>query len=236
MLSRRKDNKHFVIFKKRSGICLFMNIMDKEQKSSGPNFEDNGGWGEKLNNFFKNNFSYILLIVALIIIVGGIFLYFHKHANVGTANITNNAENTAVATNSSTAATTVATSSYGSTDLNPNQISNQVNTYKQDNGTVVSNDKITLQAAKGDSISSLALKASETYESQHNVSVSAEREIYIQDYMQKNTGTYLLAQGQEIAFSNSLMQQAIQASSKLTPAQLKNLDKYVELVPQLSKK
>ncbi len=224
----------------------------KEQPSfpaGGPQFGDYDGWGKKAGNFFKGRGGYVLPILALAILIGGIYFYAHKHTKAPLANITSTAQtatlNTTAASTPSSAATSLQAATTQKASGTTATTSHQSATFATTTpsattptpGTVAaSKSEYVATAATGDSISSLALQAAEQYmqTNKPNFTVTPEHEIYIQDYIQKNTGSYLMHVGQSVKFSNSLIAQAISASSHLTQSQLHNLSKYVTLEPQLT--
>ncbi len=86
-------------------------------------------------------------------------------------------------------------------------------------------------AEAGDSITTLARRALKQYLADNKgLNLSAEKKIYIEDYMQKKTGDYWLDLGQEITFSEKLIKEAINHTQQLTPQQLNNLHQYTVLV------
>jgi len=85
-------------------------------------------------------------------------------------------------------------------------------------------------AKEGDSITTLARRALSNYLKENNLSLSPEKRIYIEDYLQKKTGDYWLNIGQKITFSQTLIKEAISHSQELTNSQLNNLHQYAVLV------
>jgi hypothetical protein len=90
---------------------------------------------------------------------------------------------------------------------------------------------IVVVAIKGDSTTTLARKAAADYINTNNVGgLTPAHKIYIEDYMRKATSAQSIHPGTEIAFSNDLINNAIESSLTLTNAQLQNLDRYAQNV------
>ncbi|MEA3323154.1 MAG: hypothetical protein U9Q12_02935, partial [Patescibacteria group bacterium] len=90
---------------------------------------------------------------------------------------------------------------------------------------------IIVVAIPGDSTTTLARKAAADYISGNNISgLTPAHKIYIEDYMRKAKGTQNIYPGTELAFSNDLINSAIEKSRALTDTQLQNLDRYAQNV------
>lgn len=90
-------------------------------------------------------------------------------------------------------------------------------------------------AVAGDSVTTLSRKALRNYlEKNNDSSLTAEHKIYIEDYMRKHVGhSGTLHVGNEITFSKTLINDAIEKSKTLTDNQLENLKKYSARVSNL---
>jgi hypothetical protein len=88
----------------------------------------------------------------------------------------------------------------------------------------------------GEGITHLARRALRNYlsEKPQNFEVTPEHKIYIEDYIAKKLGGGWLTLGEKMEISGKLLQEAIDASSSLTPEQLQNLTQFSQLVPSLS--
>ncbi len=99
------------------------------------------------------------------------------------------------------------------------------------------NSNIVASAAKGNGATHLARQALKEYlkdKSDLAGQLKAEHKIYIEDYLQKHVQRpKALKVGDEIAFSDSLIKDAIDQAQKLTDKQINNLHKYVLLAPSL---
>jgi outer membrane biosynthesis protein TonB len=90
---------------------------------------------------------------------------------------------------------------------------------------------IVVVAVHGDSTTTLARKAAADYISTNNIGgLTPAHKIYIEDYIRKATSAQNIYPGTEIAFSNDLINSAIESSRTLTDAQLQNLDRYAQNV------
>jgi hypothetical protein len=97
---------------------------------------------------------------------------------------------------------------------------------------------INAKAAKGNGATHLARYALKEYlkdKPELANQLKVEQKIYIEDYLRKHVDKLprTLKVGDEISFSEDLIKIAIGESQKLTDKQLKNLQKYVPLVPSL---
>lgn len=95
---------------------------------------------------------------------------------------------------------------------------------------------ISVKAAKGEGATHLARQALKEYIKDKDLknTLSPEQKIYIEDYLQKKSGAPKSMEiGQEIGFSQDLMEEAIDSAQNLSDSQLQNLQKYVPLVPSL---
>ena len=87
-------------------------------------------------------------------------------------------------------------------------------------------EKVYIETAEhGEGITHLARKALRAYlrERGENIALTKAHKIFIEDYMQNKTGDRWLKLGEKISFSESLIEEAIEASLKLTDAQLQNI-------------
>lgn len=90
-------------------------------------------------------------------------------------------------------------------------------------------------AQAGEGVTHLARKALDNYLKEKGVSfnLTPEHKVYIEDYIKDKTGEKWLTVGETLSFSESLIAEAIQAAENLTPEQLKNLEQYSALIPNL---
>jgi len=207
--------------------------MDQKKKELGPKLQSEQGWGGKISRWLKNNFASVILpIIAILVLVGGIYVYSRHGA-------TPSSPTTSIATS------TISTSSTVSSATPTSQIQKEQKTAEtakklketQTGGPTSSlaQNTYTEIAQRGDSITTLARKALADYLNNHKIdfNLTAEHKIYCEDYIQNRTGTYWLKIGQKLSFSSNLIKEAIQASESLTPSQLSNLSKYAKMVPSL---
>ena len=118
-----------------------------------------------------------------------------------------------------------------------NEIPQSPQIINRDEPTIkVSGQAIAVKASKGEGATHLARRALKEYIKDKGLkdALKAEQKIYIEDYLQKNSGSPKSMEiGQEISFSRDLMEEAVQNAQNLSDAQLQNLQKYVPLVPSL---
>lgn len=81
----------------------------------------------------------------------------------------------------------------------------------------------------------LARRALKNYLREHSqdFEVRPEHKIYIEDYLAKSLGGKWLRAGEEIGFSEELIQEALNKAKNLTQPQLENLTQFVKLVPNI---
>ena len=99
-------------------------------------------------------------------------------------------------------------------------------------------DNITVAATKGQGATHLARQALKTLlkeKPELASALNAEQRIYIEDYLRKHvTGLPdTLQVGDQITFSDALLNDAIDRAQQLSPDEIKNLGQYVPLVPSL---
>ncbi|PJE58054.1 MAG: hypothetical protein COU81_02800 [Candidatus Portnoybacteria bacterium CG10_big_fil_rev_8_21_14_0_10_36_7] len=184
---------------------------------SGPQFEQE----ESQESWIKTNQGKMTtLLAALIILIGGLYLFKSNSSN-NTASVVDTLQ----------------------TETNDKQAS----TNDQANSTdapikmeTVTDTEIKEVAQKGDGLTHLARRATKTYlESNNdlNSTITKEQKIYIEDYLAKQLKTRRAGKGlevnEEVNLSKELVNNAIEASQKLNQKQLDNLTKYTQLVPSL---
>ena len=89
-----------------------------------------------------------------------------------------------------------------------------------------------MTAQPGEGITHLARRSLKTYleEKGTDFNLTPEHKVYIEDYIQKQTGDRWLMLGETLTFSEELIVEAIQKAQELTPDQLENLKQYSALV------
>lgn len=91
-------------------------------------------------------------------------------------------------------------------------------------------------AQKGDGITHLARRALKRYleERGGTIKLSQGQKLFVEDYLQKKTGSYWLFLGEKISFSQELIEEAIEHAQKLTQEQIAHLDQLAQSVPGLN--
>lgn len=87
-------------------------------------------------------------------------------------------------------------------------------------------------AQPGEGVTHLARRALKSYleEKGNDFNLTPEHKIFIEDYIQNQTGESWLMLGETLTFSEELIAEAIQKALQLTPDQLENLKQYSALV------
>ena len=90
-------------------------------------------------------------------------------------------------------------------------------------------------AQDGEGITHLARRAVKDYldRTGQGADLTAEHKVYIEDYLQKNTGEQWLGLGEKVSFSEDLIREAVENSRQLTQEQLANLQQYSAQVSSL---
>lgn len=196
------------------------------------------GWGSKIAKWIKNNFSAIILpIIALIILGGGIYLYSQQKGEG--LDITQKELESGITTIDLEETEPIVEEELAEEELIEQEPEETTAVVEQDKKDIVIShiDKNIYQekADLGEGITHLARKALKEYLLDKNLELTAEHKIFIEDYMQNQTGTRSLDLNEEIVFSRSLIEEAIGQAQQLTDLQLQNLEQYSQLVPSLLK-
>jgi hypothetical protein len=90
---------------------------------------------------------------------------------------------------------------------------------------------ITVTAVYGDSMTTMARKATTEYITKNNITdLTKAHRIYIEDYLRKHQTYRRLHPDTSMEFSHAQINEAIQNAQNLTEAELKNLDRYAQNV------
>lgn len=196
--------------------------------TSGPQFntENKGGWGKRFKEWInKYGSSVILPIIALSILAGGIYLYSSQETENATLSLGENSE-VAQEDFNLTEESILAEESVESAqkEIKKEEVKTIIPESRKENGTIVE------KTAPGEGVTHLARRALKNYIKDNPENLTDEHKIYIEDYLKDSVGSRPLEVGEEIAFSEDLIKEAISASLELTPEQLNNLEKYSVLV------
>ena len=192
----------------------------KSPSTGGPRFGSakKDGSGEGTRGWFnKYGSSVILPIIALLILAGGIYIYASQKSQEET--ILSFEEELTASLEEGIA---------GLTEELAGQEEEIIEIIipegRKEAGTIIE------KAVRGDGITHLARRALKDYLEDNSQELTNEHKIYIEDYLKDNVGSRLLEVDEEIAFSEDLIKEAIDASLQLTLEQLKVLEKYSALV------
>lgn len=183
--------------------------------------EGTRGW------FNKYGSSVILPIIALLILAGGIYLYASQKSQEETI-LPFEEEMTASLEEGITGLTEELTgqeeTSQVTGEAGEEIIEEIIPEGRKEAGTIIE------KAFKGDGVTHLARRALKNYLKDSPQELTNEHKVYIEDYLKDNVGSGPLEIDEEIAFSEDLIKEAIDASLQLTPEQLKVIEKYSALV------
>lgn len=199
----------------------------------GPQFEEMAGWGKKVSHWLSKYGSTVILpIIAILILVGGVYLYTSQRATEMALveeempQITE--EETAPEATEPSAAEKELPAAEELTITAEKGVIEEIIPQSE---RKIQAKVITKKAEPGEGVTHLARRALKDYLEEHpREDLSLEHKIYIEDYLQNRTGSQPLEIGDELSFSEDLIKEAIDASLNLTPNQLENLKQYSALV------
>lgn len=205
------------------------NPTSQPPSTGGPQFgfakKDGSGEGTRgwLNKYGS---SVILPIIALLILAGGIYLYASQKSQEETMlpfeeEMAAGLEEGIDLTEELTGQEEI---SQVTEEAGEETIEVIIPEGRKEAGTIIE------KAVKGDGVTHLARRALKDYLKDNPQELTNEHKIYIEDYLKDNIGSRPLEIDEEIAFSEDLIKEAIDASLQLTPEQLKALEKYSALV------
>jgi len=191
-------------------------------------FTKKDGSGERTRGWFnKYGSSVILPIIALLILAGGIYLYASQKNQEETI-LPLGEEITANLEEGITGLTEELTGQEEISQITGEAEEETIEVIipegRKEAGTIIE------KAVKGDGTTHLARRALRDYLKDNPQELTNEHKVYIEDYLKDNIGSRPLEIDEEIAFSEDLIKEAIDASLQLTPEQLKVLEKYSALV------
>lgn len=187
----------------------------------GPNFR-----GNKNSDWVKNNSHKIIpALIVLLAIAGGIYFYKSYHARTTLLKPTIDEINSQ--------------SNPSATPAGPAETNKEIKGDADPAPKVtVGESEIIVTAGAGNGTTHLARQALKEYlkdKPDLAQKLGPQQRIYIEDYLRKNLNgqTKTLHPGDQLTFSNSDIQSAINKALALSENQIKNLGKYVPLVPSL---
>jgi len=183
----------------------------------GPQFglKDTGGWGKMIREWLKKYGSSVVLpIVALAILAGGIYLYANQSGE----------ESIFLTEDNSADLVDFDQEIIPSDQQNQEDTTEPIPAAKKEAGSIIET------AVGGDGITHLARRALGHYLEENSQELTNEHKIYIEDYLKDTTDSRPLEVEEEVSFSEDLIQEAIDASSQLSPEQLEILEQYSTLV------
>jgi len=227
--------------------------MNENMDNSNEEIEDFSEESEtgKAKQWLQDNLRIIISVLIVVVIAGGIYSYSNRteaplakeseENNSMLSEITGNEEqataentqSTEVTENQNNTATenknTPTESQKKAEPQNKEQVSSTATSQETEKSFVES-------AAKGDNRTTLARRALANYlEKNPDSALTPEHKIYIEDYLQKNSGHKGgVRVGTSVEFGKDLIQGAISKSKNLNENQLNNLHKYAVRVPSLS--
>lgn len=203
-------------------------INQYDAPTGGPQFnlENKGGWGKRFSEWINRYGSSVILpVIALLILAGGIYLYSNQSANDATLSL---GEDTTINQeeefNQGEESVLSEANEFTAEETEENVFEIIIPESRKENGVIIES------AAPGEGITHLARRALKNHTIDNPENLTNEHKIYIEDYIKDSIGSRPIEVGEEITFSEDLINEAIDASLKLTPEQLNNLEKYSSLV------
>lgn len=214
---------------------------NQNTQTGGPQFElaETGGWGKKCRGWINRYGSSVILpIVALAILASGIYLYATQKRQENNALAPQEEETPATVVTTTEPSTEIPAATENNTDkkiIENLAINNtpELEKVKEIVPEKKQTNTITIKAEKGEGVTHLARKAFKTYHSSHNLDsfkLTKEHKIYIEDYIKDKIGSKTLKTDETIDFSENLIKEAIDSSTKLTSKQLKVIEQFSRLV------
>ena len=201
-----------------------------QQPTSGPQFgtEQQKTAGKVIKEWFNRYGSSVILpIIALLILAGGIYFYASQRGQQEALPLE---ENPAGELSLNSLGEPVITeqpfaAEQSSQETGNNLIAGEIIPESRSEG-----DQIVVKAVEGDGVTNLARRALQDYLRESPQDLSNEHKVYIEDYLKDKVGSRPLEIGEEIGFSNNLINEAVNASMQLDQNQLESLEKYSVLV------
>lgn len=175
-----------------------------------------GGVVERLRNSPRT----VSTIIVILIIAGAIFAFSDKKQNGASPSTEPTAEEPQASASPSDKAASSATAKPEAVKATPLPEAKETA------------EAYTEVASRGQSVTKLARIATKRYidANSSEKGLSNEQRVYVEDYLKDQIQRKPLAIGAEVTFSKDAVKNGIEASKKLTDAQLKNLQKYARRV------
>ena len=219
------------------------NPKNSEEKKKKESPSDQGR--ENMKEWFQENLRMIVSIVIVVVIAGGIYAYSKR-------NQTSTMKNEAAVSEEGQGKISVVggdNTTGGENQAAQNQPSEQAATQSETAQKATSgaqtpavapsketDNSFVETAARGDSTTKLARRALANYlEKNPDASLTAEHKIYIEDFLRRQVKDGHLKISDSREFSKDSIAKAIAKSKSLSDKQLKNLQKFSQRVPGLSK-
>jgi len=215
---------------------LFNMPQPEEDKNpaGGPQFgfEKKDGWGTGFRGWLnKYGSSVVLPIIALLILAGGIYLYASQKSQeesifLTEGEMTTDLEQETTGLNEELTGQKEVDQVGEETEKGAGEeiIEEIIPEGRKEQGVIIE------KAVKGDGVTHLARRALKNYLKDHSQELTNEHKVYIEDYLKDRIGSQPLEIDEEITFSEDLIKEAIDASSQLTPEQLKVIEQFSALV------
>ena len=187
---------------------------------SGPTFNEaqentetanSGGWSNKIKNLFTQNKSvWMAAAIVLVSIVGGLIM-----ANALETGTTESLQAGLTAINE------------GAVTEEGTPISASTGFITTETGTT---GEVVLTATSGEGVTHLARKAVAQFATATGTELSAEQKLYAEDYLKDLKGSFLLEAGDELTFTATEVEEAVNEALTLEAWEIQNLSQYTQNV------
>lgn len=190
--------------------------------------QNSGGFIERLRNSPRT----VSTIIVILIIAGAIFAFSDRKPQdeTSTAEPTEQAtEQPSEEATASAEASATADSAKGkeAAKEQPKETAKATEQPSEEPKSSETADDYNEVAASGQGMTNLARVATKRYlETNPSEGLSNEHRVYIEDYVRKKLAKKSVSTGETVTISKNLVREAVEASKKLSDAQLQNLQKY----------
>ena len=224
--------------------------MDRDDTDLFIGENEKGSNKDKIEKWFLKNWKIIAAFIVVVVIGGSVYSYSQKTVIEQSKTSQSENQETAAKVNKGKSDEEITNEEKNSVEKSVESPIAQTKNEKIDietsadesnaeekskNNKEFTEETFTEKAEQGEGITHLARKALKNYLAKegNGLELSKEQKIYIEDYLQNETGSELLAIGEERAFSKNMIEEAVESAQKLSDEQLKKIEQFSALAPSL---